>query len=101
MAHLYFGSGGSHSGMLRNALGTTESEANAYEKVIGIMTQMRTGDGSQDAHYEVVKDRFAFPDAATARAAFEEVSSYWGKINTDASVDHVKAAREQLLAKLG
>jgi hypothetical protein len=58
-----------------------------------IMIQMRDGDGTQSAHYDVL--------AGEAKASFDEVDSLLSKIATDASVSAVNAAIDQACAKHG
>lgn len=67
--------------------------------LIGTMALMIDGDGSQDAHYAEIKTQFGFATDAAARAAFNELLSVQGKLNTDASVSSVHAAITQALNK--
>jgi hypothetical protein len=72
-----------------------------------IMIQMRDGDGTQSAHYDVLAGEGGYSahdyaDAnAAAKASFDEVDSLLSKIATDASVSAVNAAIDQACAKHG
>lgn len=69
------------------------------------MIQMRDGDGSQAAHYDVLAAEAGYvandyADANTAaRASFLELDSLLSKVNTDAEVSFVRAALDQFCAK--
>lgn len=65
-----------------------------------MMIQMRDGDGSQDVHYAELTARFGFVSDAQARSAFEELDSAYSKTSGNGSVTDVRAARDQLFAKL-
>ena len=64
------------------------------------MIQMRDGDGSQDAHYVLVKTLYGFGSDADARSAFLELDSVLAKLTTDGSVSSVNAAIKQFLSRL-
>ncbi len=64
------------------------------------LRRMLNGDGSQDAHYAEVTSKFGFASDAKARAAFEELDSAFSKTSGNGSVSNVRAARDQLFAKL-
>lgn len=72
-----------------------------------IMIQMRDGDGSQAAHYDLLRTEagYAAGDYSTAdaaaKASFDEIDSLLGKIATDAEVSFVSAAIAQACAKHG
>ena len=86
--------------MLRRLLNKAEESDDEFADVRDMMIQMRSGDGSQDAHYAEVTSRFGFTDDAKARAAFEELDSAYSKTSGNGSVENVRAARDQLFAKL-
>ena len=65
-----------------------------------VMIRMRDGDGSDPLHYAEVTRRFPFDDDATAKAAFDEISSCCFKLETNASVSDVANALEQLFDKM-
>lgn len=69
------------------------------------MIQARDGDGTQAAHYDLLRAQagyvmndYASADAA-AKASFDELDSLLSKINTDNAVSNVKAAIYQFAAK--
>lgn len=99
-SYIHFNSGLQHGAMLRTALTRLEQGRNELFAVRDVMIQMRDGDGSQAAHYTQVKIRFDFPDDATAKAAFEELASACSKLEGNASVTDVRAALDQLFAKM-
>jgi len=90
----------SYGRKLRRMLDLNEEGDDAMTDVRDCMLQMRDGDGSQDAHYAEVTTRFGFVSDAKARAAFEELDSAYSKTSGNGSVANVKAARDQLYAKL-
>ncbi len=72
-----------------------------------IILQMRDGDGSDAAHYDLVASELGVQagDYASANAAaqalFNEIDSLWFKLTTNSSVSDVAAAIAQAPAKLG
>lgn len=109
--HISFNPSTVHGAKLRQLLNLMEQSDDLFTDVREAMIQMRSGDGSQDAHYDEVVRRFGFqdyqannvPDAtqlAKARAAFEELDSAYSKTSGNGSVSNVRAARDQLFAKL-
>ena len=100
MAWVYYNKGTSQGSALRDCLTGLERSLDLLTDLRETMVQMRTGDGSQDAHYAVITEQFGFKNDAEARSAFEEFDSAWGKLNTDASVEFVRAELVQLFAKL-
>jgi len=99
--HIYFDKNSSSYGlMLRKLLQQMEESDELFADIRDTMIQMRSGDGSADAHYSVVKTRFGFSTDADARAAFEELDSAYSKTSGDGQVSNVRAARNQLFAKL-
>jgi hypothetical protein len=77
------------------------------EDALEVMTQMKDGDGSQAAHFDLLASQgtFAAGDYADANAAakafFDEVSSLSFKLNTNGSITDMDAALIQACAKLG
>jgi hypothetical protein len=100
MAHFHFDDSTTYGRKLRRMLGLLEEGDDLFADVRDMMIQMRTGDGSQDAHYSVIKSRFGFGSDADARAAFEEIDSAFSKTSGNGQVDNVRAARDQLFSKL-
>ena len=110
--HIYFDDSGKYGRMLRRLLDLIETGDDLFTDVRDVMIQMRDGDGSQASHYAEVVKRFGFggydstqgaPDAAQlalAKAAFDELDSAYSKTGGNGSVDNVRAARDQFMAKL-
>lgn len=69
------------------------------------MLQMRDGDGTSAAHYDVMAAEAGYTandyaDANTAaKASFDELDSLLSKVNTDNNVSFVRAAIDQFCAK--
>lgn len=111
-AHIYFDQSSQYGAKLRQLLNLMETGDDLFTDVRDVMIQMRDGDGSQNVHYAEVVKRFRFADYdptqgdptdaqnAKARAAFEELDSAYSKTSGNGSVDNVRAARDQLFAKL-
>ena len=98
--HIYFNESTQYGRLLRRMLNVNEDADDSIADVRDVMIQMRDGDGSQDAHYAEVTSRFGFTSDAKARAAFEELDSAYSKTSGNGSVSNVRAARDQLFAKL-
>ena len=91
---------------------TAEQADDAMTDVRDVMIQMRDGDGSQNVHYAEVVKRFGFGDYdstqgaptdaqnAKAKAAFDELDSAYSKTSGNGTVSNVRAARDQMFAKL-
>lgn len=112
-AHIYFNQNTQYGSKLRNLMNLIESGDDEFTDIRDLMLQMRDGDGTQDAHYAEVAKKFGFGDydvttggapsafaLAKARAAFEEIDSCYAKTSGNGSVSNVRAARDQMLAKL-
>ena len=99
-AHLHFNDQTQYGRSLRRLLNTAEESDDLFTDVHDVMIQMRDGDGSADAHYAEVTARFGFTSDTKSRAAFEELDSAYSKTSGNGSVDMVRAARDQLFAKL-
>ena len=98
--HCFFNDALPHGRMLRRMLNQSEDADDEFTDVRDVMIQMRDGDGSQDSHYTEVTARFGFTSDARSRAAFEELDSAYSKTSGNGSVSNVRAARDQLYAKL-
>ena len=95
--HIYFDKNASSYGlMLRKLLQQMEESDALFADIRDTMVQMRTGDGSLDSHYSVVKSRFGFLTDADAKAAFDELDSAYAKTSGDGQVSNVYTARNQL-----
>lgn len=99
-AHIHFNDQTQYGRQLRRMLNLMEESDDLMADVRDVMIQMRDGDGSQDAHYAELTTRFGFTTDAKARAAFEELDSAYSKTSGNGSVSNVRAARDQLYAKL-
>lgn len=99
-SHIHFNDQLTYGRMLRRAVNASEEADDLLKDVRDVMIQMRDGDGSQDAHYAELTNRFGFTSDAKARAAFEELDSAYSKTSGDGSVSNVRAARDQLFSKL-
>jgi hypothetical protein len=98
--HIYFSAQTEYGSRLRSALSQVEDGLDRLVHARDTITFMVDGDGSSDAMFTEVTTRYGFPDNATAKAAWDELNSYIAKETTDATVDHVDAARKQLFNKL-
>lgn len=99
-AHIYFDDQTQYGRKLRRVLQMMEESDDLLTDVRDCMIQMRDSDGSQDVHYAEVKTRFGFATDAKAREAFNELDSAYSKTSGNGSVSNVRAARDQLFAKL-
>jgi hypothetical protein len=98
--HIHFNDQTSYGRQLRRMLNLMEEGDDLMKDVRDVMIQMRDGDGSQAVHYAEVTARFGFATDAKAKAAFDELDSAFSKTSGDGSVTNVRAARDQLYAKL-
>ena len=99
-AHVHFNDQTQYGRKLRAMLQKMEEGDDLMVDVRDMMIQMRDGDGSADAHYARVTSLMGFESDAKARAAFEELDSAFSKTSGNGSVSNVRAARDQLFAKL-
>jgi hypothetical protein len=86
--------------LLFDMLNFNENADLKMARVRDVMVQMLEGDGSADAHYSTIKTRFGFETDAKAHEAFSEVDSAFSKTSGNGAVSNVRAARDQLFAKL-
>lgn len=99
-AHMHFNDQTQYGRQLRRMLQMSEEADDLMSDVRDMMIQMRDGDGSQDAHYAEVTARFGFVNDAASKAAFLELDSAFSKTSGNGDVNFVRAARDQLFAKL-
>lgn len=85
---------------LRGCLGALENGRDSLVKELATMTADLTGDGSSDTHFTNVTTRYGFGSNEYAQAAWNELQSCVAKLTTDASVDFVQAALNQLFTRL-
>lgn len=98
--HIHFNDQTQYGRQLRRMLQMSEEADDLMKDVRDVMIQMRDGDGTDAAHYAEVTSRFGFVSNAKAKEAFDELDSAYSKTSGDGSVSAVRAARDQLFAKL-
>jgi hypothetical protein len=98
--HIHFNDQTQYGRQLRRMLQMMEESDDLIKDVRDVMIQMRDGDGSVATHYAEVTARFGFTTDAKAKEAFDELDSAYSKTSGDAQVTNVRAARDQLYAKL-
>lgn len=101
-AHIHFNDQLQHGRKLRRMLELMEEADDLMADVRDVMIQMRDGaDNAGDhANYAELVTRFGFTSNTKAREAFLELDSAYSKTSGNGSVDNVRAARDQLFAKL-
>lgn len=99
-AHIHFNDQTQYGRQLRRMLQMSEEADDLMKDVRDCMLQMRDGDGSDPTHYAEVTSRYGFTNDAASKAAFDEIDSAYSKTSGDGSVLFVRAARDQLFAKL-
>jgi len=99
-AHIYFDDQTVYGRKLRRVLQMMEEADDLLTDVRDVMIQMRENAGSDDTDYAEVATRFGFANGAKAKSAFLELDSAYSKTSGNGSVDNVRAARDQLFAKL-
>ena len=101
-AHLYFNDQLQHGRMLRRTLQMMEQADDLLADVRDVMVQMRDGADNPADHtnYTEVASRFGFASNTKAREAFLELDSAYSKTSGNGVVTNVRAARDQLFAKL-
>lgn len=98
--HIHFNNESQYGLMLRRFLQKAEESDDMFTDVRDVMIQMMDGDGSQASHFAELVGRFGFANDAAAKAAFEELDSAYSKTSGNGSVSNVRAARDQMFAKL-
>src|SRR5262245_6053915 len=100
--HIHFNDQTQYGRILRRFLQSSEESDDLFTDVRDVMIQMRDGaDNAGDpSNYAEVKTRFGFATDADARNAFLEIDSAYSKTSGNGQVDNVRAARDQLYAKL-
>lgn len=79
----------------------------ALRQARAILIQMRDGDGSDAAHYDLVASKAGYvandlgSANAAAKASFDELDSLFSKLATDNATSNVAAAIDQACAKHG
>jgi hypothetical protein len=98
--HYAFNPGTVSGSRLRNALNLFEQGRQYLINELATLTADLEGDGSLDAHFSKVTERYGFQDTSYARAAWLELSSALAKVTTDSSVSSVQSALVQLFTRL-
>lgn len=99
VSHLYFNETTAHGRQFRAHLIQTEQGYEGLNDDLAVMARMIDGDGSSADHFTYMTAKYGFPDNATAKAAWDELNSLMGKLNTDGSVTFVNAALLQVFSK--
>lgn len=99
-AHIHFNDQTTYGRKLRQLLNMMEESDDLMEDIRDVMIQMRDGNGSVSNHYAEVTARFGFTSDDKAKSAFDELDSAFSKTSGNGSVDNVRAARDQLYAKM-
>lgn len=113
-AHIYFDRSSQFGGKLGRLLDLMEQSDDLFTDVRDVIIQMRDGadNAGDSSNYAEVVKRFGFggysptqgaPTTAQndlARAAFLELDSAYSKTSGNGSVTNVRAARDQLFAKM-
>lgn len=98
--HNFFNQSGQYGSALRSSLTAFENGIANLNLVFNTMNEMLEGDGTVDAHYSTITNRYGFVDDAKSRAAYDDINAALGKVNTDASVSNTQAALRQLFDRL-
>lgn len=88
-----------HGTLLRNCLRDLERGFDGLNDLLGVMDQMK--DAGEITAY--LQGKFGFPDVGTAQAAYAELASLAGKLNTtgEATTSYVRDALLQCFRKFG
>jgi hypothetical protein len=89
-----------HGKFVQSAVTSLKDGKRRLADLMGILSQMINGDGSQDVHYAYMTTALGCPDDATAHLLFNELNTNALKLSTDASVTTLNASLEQLFSKL-
>jgi len=100
--HIHFNDQSQYGRLLRRALQMSEEADDLLTDVRDLMIQMRDGadNAADDTNYAELATRFGFVSNTKAREAFLELDSAYSKTSGNGQVDNVRAARDQLYAKL-
>jgi tetrahydromethanopterin S-methyltransferase subunit H len=100
ITHISFNDQTNHGRQLRAHLNKLEEAVEGLDDLVKTMALMLDGDGTQSAHFtSYIITKFGFPDAATAKACWDELNSVSFKLQTNASVSDVNAAIKQVVNK--
>lgn len=92
--HLGYNQTTQYGGYLRTVISSIENAVENLADLRNTLVLMIDGDVNDAASYSYMATKFGFTDAATAKAAFFEIDSLFGKFPDDpaVSVTAVKAA---------
>jgi len=112
-SHIHFNKSTQYGSKLANCLALLERGDDEFTDARELILQMIDGDGSNISHFDEVVRRFGFGDydvttqnpptdaqKTVARNAWLEIESAYSKTSGNGSVTDVRAARDQLFAKL-
>lgn len=100
--HIHFNDQTQYGRLLRRALQMSEEADDLLTDVRDVMIQMRDGadNAADNTNYAEIASKFGFASNTKAREAFLELDSAYFKTSGNGQVDNVRAARDQLFAKL-
>lgn len=100
--HIYFNDQTEYGRKLRRLLNLMEEADDLFTDVRDVMIQMRDGadNGGDSSNYSEVTSKFGFSTNDKARSAFLEIDSAYSKTSGNGTVSDVRAARDQMFAKL-
>lgn len=100
--HIHFNDQTQYGRQLRRMLQMMEEGDDLMADVRDCMIQMRDGadNAGDSSNYAELVSRYGFVNNDQARAAFLELDSAFAKTSGNGSVSNVRAARDQLYAKL-
>lgn len=99
--HINFNPSTKHGHSLTLMLANFDAGLTSLGAVVGAMSTMIDGDGSDAAHFADVKTRYGFETNADAKAAYEQLVEVNDKLTTNASVTNVKNSITQLSKRFG
>ena len=97
--HFDFNKQSQYGAQLHSHLQGLKTGKRGLKDILSTMTHMLTGDGSQEAHYADIKEKFGFVSNAEAKDAMAELNSANAKIKDDTQQTNVHAALEQCFDK--
>ncbi len=100
VAHLQINDQIPHGRMLRAAINKLDEGREELADIIASLGLMIDGNGSDAAHFVYMKEKLGCASNEIAKAVWDELNSVNFKLTTNASVDNVKAALDQVVNKL-
>lgn len=97
--HLSFDGNLQHGRILRTAMTELEIGLDQLNDCVAVMGHMITGDGSTETQFTYLRNKFGFPDDATAKAAYQELQSLAFKLNSNGNITDMNAALIQAFNK--